>query len=268
LGFFQDFFGSSAKKDLRSAKASSDQKLQAGYDEAQPFYNEAFDLFTPYAQQGQQANEMYGHAIGLGTDEQRSAAQGRYFSDPAMSAILDQSSNRLLRQMNARGNTYGGKAALAGARVGLEGYEGWLNRLSGQGQQGGQYAGQQAAIRSGQGDMRYGFGATQAGNDINFGNAMAQNRSTGVNNLLNLAGTVGKAVGTAASAGAFSDIRLKRDIERVGELPSGLPVYDFRYLWSDEPYRGVMAHEAAEIFPAAVSAHESGYLMVDYSRIN
>src|SRR5690606_18835459 len=140
-----DLTGASARKDLRRSKAASDRELQAGYDEAQPFYNEAFDLFTPYAEQGAEANKLYGHAIGLGTDEERSAAQGRYFSDPAMSAVLGQESNRLLRQLNARGNTYGGKAALAGARVGLENYEGWLNRLSGQGQQGGQYAGQQAA---------------------------------------------------------------------------------------------------------------------------
>lgn len=210
---------------------------------------------------------MYGHAIGLGTDEQRTAAQSRYFSDPAMSAILGQSSNRLLRQLNARGNTYGGKAALAGARVGLENYEGWLNRLMGQGQQGGQYAGQQAAIRSGQGDLRYGFGATKAGQEINYGNARAENRNTGINNLLNIASTAADGVKAAAAAGAFSDIRLKRDIERVGETPSGLPVYDFRYLWSDERHRGVMAHEAVEIFPDAVSYTDDGFAVVDYSRI-
>jgi hypothetical protein len=242
--------------------------LQAGYDEAQPYYDEAFDLFTPYAEQGQQANQLYGHAIGLGTDEEREAAQSRFFSDPAMQSILGDQSNALLRQLNARGNTYGGKAALAGARVGRENYEGWLNRLMGQGQQGGQYAGQQASIRSGQGDLRYGFGATKAGQEINYGNARAENRNTGINNLLNVAGTAAKGVEAAAAAGAFSDIRLKRDVEEVGVLPSGLPVYNFRYLWSDEPYRGVMAHEAAEIFPDAVFAHESGYLMVDYSRIN
>jgi hypothetical protein len=185
-----------------------------------------------------------------------------------MQSILGDQSNALLRQLNARGNTYGGKAALAGARVGRENYEGWLNRLMGQGQQGGQYAGQQASIRSGQGDLRYGFGATKAGQEINYGNARAENRNTGINNLLNVAGTAAKGVEAAAAAGAFSDIRLKRDVEEVGVLPSGLPVYNFRYLWSDEPYRGVMAHEAAEIFPDAVFAHESGYLMVDYSRIN
>lgn len=66
---------------------------------------------------------------------------------------------------------------------------------------------------------------------------------------------------------AFSDIRLKRDIERVGELPSGLPVYDFKYVWSDEVQTGVMAQDVRVFFPEAVYPHESGYLMVDYGRI-
>lgn len=260
MGFFQDFFGSSAKKDLRNAKAKSDAALDQGYQSAQGRYDEAFDMFTPYAEQGSEANRLYGHAIGLGTDEERAAAQSRYFSDPAMSAVLGQQSNALLRQLNARGNTYGGKAALAGARVGLENYGGWLNRLSDQGQQGGQYAGQQAGIRMGQGDLDYGYGATKAGNEINFGNAMAQSRSTGVNNLLNLAGT-------AAKAYSASDIRLKRDVTRVGTLPSGLPTYQFRYLWSDDLQEGVMAHEAEMIFPEAIARNADGYSFVDYSQI-
>lgn len=267
MGFLQDLTGASARKDLRNAKKKSDAELQAGYDESQPFYEQAYGEYEPYATSGGEANRLYSAAIGLGSDEERAAAQERYFSDPAMAAVLDQSSNRLLRQLNARGNTYGGKAALAGARVGLENYSGWLDRLMGQGNQGLTVANARAGIRSGQGDLRYGFGATKAGQEINYGNARAENRNTGINNLLNIAGTATKAIGTAASAGAFSDVRLKRDIQRIGHLPSGLPVYDFRYAWSDEPYRGVMAHEAAEIFPEAVSVHDSGYLMVDYSRI-
>jgi hypothetical protein len=65
----------------------------------------------------------------------------------------------------------------------------------------------------------------------------------------------------------MSDIRLKRDIARLGALPSGLPVYQFRYLWSDSPMIGVMAQEALEMFPDAVSMHDSGFLMVDYSKV-
>jgi hypothetical protein len=66
----------------------------------------------------------------------------------------------------------------------------------------------------------------------------------------------------------FSDRRLKRDIKRIGEMPSGLPVYSYRYIWSDEPQIGVMAQEALGMIPDAVLTHPSGFLMVDYSRIH
>lgn len=72
--------------------------------------------------------------------------------------------------------------------------------------------------------------------------------------------------GTLGGAWLRSDARLKRDIERIGALPSGLPVYRYRYLWSDEPQVGVMAQEARELFPDAVREF-GGFLAVDYSRI-
>lgn len=73
-------------------------------------------------------------------------------------------------------------------------------------------------------------------------------------------------MGSAALPLMFSDIRLKRDVARVGSLPSGLPVYSYRYLWSDAPHIGVMAHEARELFPDAVR-EVGGFLAVDYGRI-
>jgi hypothetical protein len=260
VGFFGSLFGGDQRKDLKRAKAKSDAALQSGYDEAQPFYDEAVGMFEPYAQSGQQANERYNQLLGLGTTEERDAAQQVYQSDPAFQGMLGLESNRLLKQLNARGKTYGGTAALAGARVGLEGYNGYLNRLQGQGAQGLGATGAQSAIRAGQGDLRYGLGATQAGQDTSFGNAMAESRNTGINNLLSIAGT-------AAKAYAASDIRFKRDIIRLGETDAGLPVYEFRYLWSDQPHIGVMAHEAEKMFPDAVMRNDEGYGFVNYSRI-
>lgn len=262
MGFFGSLFGGDQRKDLKRAKKKSDAELQSGYDEAQPFYNEAFDLFKPYAESGQVANERYNQLLGLGTPEERDSAQQTYLNDPAFQGMLGLESNRLLKQLNARGQTYGGTAALAGARVGLEGYNGYLNRLQGQGSQGVQAAGAQSGIRAGQGDLRFGLGATKAGSEINFGNAMAESRNSGINNLLGLGGTIAKGVA------AFSDIRLKRDIERVGTTSSGLPTYNFRYLWSDDLHHGVMAHEAVERFPEAVSYSDDGFAIVDYSRIS
>src|SRR5687768_32792 len=63
----------------------------------------------------------------------------------------------------------------------------------------------------------------------------------------------------------FSDIRLKRDIEQIGEAMNGLPVYLFRYLWDETLQVGFMAHEVAELHPDAV--HEiGGFMAVDYAK--
>jgi hypothetical protein len=254
--------GSSAKKDIRRAKAESDRALKEGYDQAQGFNEQAYDLFNPLTQQATGDQNTYRQAIGLGTPDEQKVAQDRFFNDPAQSAILGQQTNALLRKYNAGGSgTGGGRLALAGARVGNEQYGNWLNRLGGLGDKAGAYTSQQAGIRQGQGETAWGYGATRAGSAINAGNAMAQSRSVGINNLLGIAGTAAKAFT------AFSDIRLKRDIVRTGETPSGLPTYEFKYLWSDQPHHGVMAHEAATVFPDAVATDASGYLTVDYSKI-
>src|SRR5579863_9324674 len=39
----------------------------------------------------------------------------------------------------------------------------------------------------------------------------------------------------------FSDVRVKREVVRVGTHPSGCGVYSFKYLWSDTQYIGVIA---------------------------
>ena len=81
------------------------------------------------------------------------------------------------------------------------------------------------------------------------------------------------AAGTAAAAGAFSDIRLKTEIKRVGELENGIPVY--RWKWTKEAKKivgdqgtlGVLAQEILNIMPEAVSIGSDGYYRVDYGRV-
>ncbi len=79
---------------------------------------------------------------------------------------------------------------------------------------------------------------------------------------------VGGAMGAAGLGamllGAFSDIRLKRDIVRVGQLPNEISLYRFRYNWSDEEFVGVMAQEVRHIMPKAVIEGPDGYLRVNY----
>ena len=84
--------------------------------------------------------------------------------------------------------------------------------------------------------------------------------------------------GAAQAAASYygakaSDKKLKTNIQKVGQLPSGLPTYtwdwkeEFKHLVGNQPTLGVIAQEAMELFPEAVSMHADGYLQVDYSRI-
>lgn len=85
-------------------------------------------------------------------------------------------------------------------------------------------------------------------------------------------GPWGTGIGAVAGGllGAFSDRRLKRDIEDTGaRLPNGLPVYSYRYAWDDpETLRlGVMADEVRHVRPDAVHVHPSGFDTVDYEAL-
>ncbi len=77
--------------------------------------------------------------------------------------------------------------------------------------------------------------------------------------LFNLGGSLGGAMLKS------SDRRLKRDIVKVGKLRNGLPVYSFKFLWSDEPLIGLMADDVVKVKPWAVLTDKDGYLMVDYN---
>jgi hypothetical protein len=64
-----------------------------------------------------------------------------------------------------------------------------------------------------------------------------------------------------------SDVRLKRDIVRVGQLENGIPLYRFRYLWSDAVHVGVMVQDVRPLVPEAVIDDDSGFMRVDYQRL-
>lgn len=68
-------------------------------------------------------------------------------------------------------------------------------------------------------------------------------------------------------ASMFSDRRLKKDIEKIDQLPSGLNVYRYKYLWEDTSRVGVMADEVEKLFPEAIGEMH-GFKTVDYSRIH
>jgi len=65
----------------------------------------------------------------------------------------------------------------------------------------------------------------------------------------------------------ISDITVKRDSIKVGQLDNGLNLYRFKYLWSDKEFVGVMAQEVQEVLPEAVFQTPDGLLNVDYDMV-
>jgi hypothetical protein len=100
---------------------------------------------------------------------------------------------------------------------------------------------------------------------------MNQTNNPGVMDYLTLGAS---ALGSAAKAGLIgpSDIRLKKNIKKVGELANGLGVYTWE--WKEKVKdlvgnfsmtKGVMAQEVMKVIPEAVITAPNGYLAVDYS---
>jgi hypothetical protein len=90
-----------------------------------------------------------------------------------------------------------------------------------------------------------------------------------------VSGAIGSAVGAGAGIWASkSDMRFKRNIHHIGNLPSGIKVYSFEYLDEfketaddDGIQIGVMAQEVLPIIPEAISMRPDGYMMVNYALV-
>ena len=194
------------------------------------YTNQAVNTLSPYAQSGAGATDLYNQALGIDGRDAQQDFYSNYEADPFREFNEDRTTNALLRKYNAAGMGNSGASRIAAARANLErgsqDYNAYLDRLRGASAQGGQFASQQANIQAGAGDRIGGYqygggqavannfgqqadlnrntgnalaglavdrGITNAGNRINYANATAANRSTGLNNLLNLGGTALKA---------------------------------------------------------------------------
>lgn len=73
---------------------------------------------------------------------------------------------------------------------------------------------------------------------------------------------------------AFSDTRMKENIQLVGKTDGGHNIYEYDYkpefkdVAGHGRFRGVMAQEVLERNPEAISIASNGYMMVDYSKVH
>lgn len=191
MGFLNDLFGKSAQQDIQRANKQATGQLEQGYRQQGQRYDQAAGLYDPYVQEGRAASDFYTNALGLNGAE---AAQGAYdtmAANPMFQGQLANDSNALHRSLNARGQGAGGLAAMAGQRVFQQTAGDWLDRYRDAGRDGYSATNALAGVRAQQGDNAMGYGATRAGQSINHGNALAESRNIGVNNLIGLIGAGG-----------------------------------------------------------------------------
>ena len=65
----------------------------------------------------------------------------------------------------------------------------------------------------------------------------------------------------------LSDMRLKKDIIRVGTTLHQLPLYDFSYINQPGRFEGVMAQDVLKVMPQAVSIGSDGFYRVNYTML-
>lgn len=111
------------------------------------------------------------------------------------------------------------------------------------------------------------FNASQSAGGANYLGATNMGYNAAMNNYnAQQAQQQGMMSGLGSLAGmgmmAFSDVRLKSNIERVGTHPVGVGIYEYDIFGQRE--RGVIAQELQLVRPDLVHEHDSGYLMVNY----
>lgn len=284
---------SNAASDAAGAQVAASQ---AGIEEQRRQFNAVQEILKPYvtagtgaitglqpyAAAGAPALEQQQALLGLRGPEAQQAAIAGIESGAGFQAQVRQGEEALLQRASATGGLRGGniQAALAQFRpqmlqAEIEKQYGRLGGLTALGQTTSQnlaQLGQASAAGTATAGLRTGAdianlmgqqGAARAGAELAQGQAFA--------NVLNLPAQFlgmqyGAKVGTPGFGNIFSDIRLKKDITRVGTRPDGLGVYEFEYVWGGGRQVGLMAQEVLGVYPDAVG-ESGGYLTVDYSKV-
>lgn len=218
MSFFGSFFGSDQRKDIKKGYNASTGMLNQGADAARnalgQHYGEAQGHLAPYLQGGGQANALLGNYLGAGGPEAQQQAFANFQNDPGWQAQFGAGINALDRSATARGGLYSGAAMKGiheyGQQFQRQAFNDRINQLQGFSGQGLQAASGAAGLAANQGNtlgnLEFGLGQQHASNRINMGNAMAQSRNIGINNLMGVAGLAiggGNALGNMKKAGMF-----------------------------------------------------------------
>lgn len=77
---------------------------------------------------------------------------------------------------------------------------------------------------------------------------------------------IGSILSMIMMAAASSDIRLKKNVTRIGTYKD-LDVIEFEYLWGSEKNIGLIAQQVQKVKPEAVGKLSNGYLYINYALV-
>lgn len=120
------------------------------------------------------------------------------------------------------------------------------------------------ANTSGQNAANGAYYASNVGNANANAAQSAQETQTGIGGGL----AVASILASLFAAGAFSDERVKTDINRVGTSQSGIPVKTFKYRGGDDKYIGAMAQDVEKTHPHAVTTGPFGLKRLQYEMLD
>lgn len=271
----------------QAAGKAADQygrQAERGLQYNQEMFNKINEQNAPYRTTGEKGSTLYNQLADMGYLTAQPSMDDMTRLMPNYQFGLQQGMGALNSQYNMSGGLIGGNA-IQGAQTFAQGYAG--NSLA---DAFNQYQANRSNVVSnvnaltGVGQNANAITATAAGgataNATNLissiGNAQAAGTmgqanayTSGLNNVSNYAMLYGMRNNTQGS-----DIRMKQNIEAIGWLPNGLPVYswDYKPEFKDDKYCGhgkyvgVMAHEVEKVIPDAVITRSDGFKMVDYSK--
>lgn len=262
--------------------AAQAQQMQ----QAQDYYNYQRDTFRPL-EQGLVADATRFSTEGYREQQARdaAAATGRAFGvmqDAASRAAASRGVNpnsgagMALQSQNMLGLAAGRANAMTGARNQAE-QMGYARRLEVTGLGRGLSGAANAAYSGATGAGTAGLASSMApGSQAMTGMAQAsQTMGTVLNNQTSYANANrdqgidvgGLLTGAAKAYTAFSDRRLKQNIELVGrDERTMLPLYEFEYInGSGRRFLGVMAQDVLETYPDMVFTMPDGFMAVNYA---
>jgi Chaperone of endosialidase len=186
---------------------------------------------------------------------------------PGYQFALDQGDQNILRNQAATGQLNSGGTNLDlqkfGQGLASQNYFNYANQLQ-------PFLGAAGNAASGIGTLNAGLGNQLNANLMTQGNA-AYGTQAGIGNAnaqADLAGLTQSGNIWGAALGILSDARAKDDIEPVGELFDGQPVFRYRYKGDPRHQIGLIAQEVEERAPSAVVHDFAGtrFKGVDYRR--